>query len=288
MVHLIIITGLSGSGKSTAKKCFEDVGYFTIDNLPVPLVHEFLRLLIHANEGIKKIAMVMDARIGEFINQAPAMLEQLRQRGYQIEMIYLDASDEALNRRFSETRRKHPLSPNESPSVGIAKEREILKLLREKSDLVIDTSEFNTHQLKQLLLRRYEGKSGNRNLAVRITSFGYRYGIPRDADLVFDVRFLPNPFFKDQYRDLNGLDTGVRDFVIESELGKEFKNKIIDLIDYLIPLYQNEGKAYLNIAFGCTAGKHRSVAIGHLLMSHLEKKSYPVQIEDRDIQKTER
>ena len=284
MLRLVIITGLSGTGKSTAKKCFEDMGYFTIDNLPVPLMNEFIRLLVHANEGIHSIAMVIDARVGEFITQLPATIEELRSRGHTVDLLDLDASDEVLNRRFSETRRKHPLSPNESPKVGIAKERQILKTIREKSDLVVDTSDYTIHQLKQLLVQRYLGAAAAKNLAVRITSFGFRYGLPRDADLVLDVRFLPNPFFKAQLRDMSGLDRAAQTYVLDSEAGKQFLVKLFDLMDFLIPLYLEEGKSYLNIAIGCTGGRHRSVTIAHKLAEHLEKQSQTsVQVEDRDV-----
>ncbi len=284
MLRLAIITGLSGSGKSTATKCFEDMGYFTIDNLPVPLVDDFLHLTSQSREGIQKIAMVMDARIGNTINLLPQTVENLRRQQHQVDLIYLEAAEEVLSRRYSETRRKHPLSPDDSPAVGIAKEQAILKEIREISDLVIDTSDYNIHQLKDRLSQTFLGKSGSRKkMAVRITSFGFRYGLPRDADLVFDVRFLPNPFFRNEFRHLTGLDNKVQEYIFTSETAGSFRDKLLDIVQYLVPLYLEEGKAYLHIAIGCTGGKHRSVAIAHWLAEKMKPQVGTLKIEDRDI-----
>jgi UPF0042 nucleotide-binding protein len=283
-MHLVVITGLSGSGKSTAKHCLEDIGYFTIDNLPLPLLPEFLRLLQHTQEGVRKLAMVLDARGGDIIQRLPTTLSELKGRGYEVDLIYLEASDETLNRRFSETRRKHPLSPDESPTVGIRKERELLKSVREKSHWILDTSKLSVHELKAAILARYlDQPAAKQRLAIRITSFAFRNGVPNDADLVFDVRFLPNPFYKDSLRDLSGRDQKVSEFVLQSPVGAAFAEKLMDLIDFLLPHYVAEGKAYLHIALGCTGGKHRSVAVAEILGKHLRKSQRTAKIEHRDL-----
>ena len=285
MIKLVIITGLSGSGKSTAKKCLEDFGYYTIDNLPVQLIEDFLRLTLTRNEELRNFGLVIDARVGGSLSELPITILHLKNIGYQVELVYLEASSESLARRYSETRRRHPLSPDHSPATGIDIEKKLLKDIRAASDVIIDTSELNIHELKEKMRERFQNKAPQGRLIIRLTSFGFRHGLPKDADLVFDLRFIPNPFFVDELRELTGLDERVQNYVVDTKVGKEFLKKLESMLDYLVPLYQKEGKSYLNIALGCTGGKHRSVTFAHLLGKHYEK-THHVVIVDRDISKT--
>lgn len=266
------------------------MGYFTIDNLPVPLVDDFLHLTNQTNEGINDIALVMDARAIEYLDLMPITVQRLRDDGHTVVMVYLEAAEEILARRFNETRRKHPLSPDDSPTVGIRKEIELLKKLRAFSDHVIDSSSMTVHELKKLIHDEFQDIARGVAMAVRISSFGFRHGAPADADLVFDVRFLPNPFFREELRELSGHDQAVQDFVFSTEVGNAFREKIRDFIGFLIPKYQDEGKAYLHIAIGCTGGQHRSVALAQDLSKYLTEKFKDiiasVKTSDRDLKNT--
>jgi UPF0042 nucleotide-binding protein len=280
--HLVVITGLSGSGKSTATRALEDVGFFCIDNLPVLLLPKLTEL---AGGGhIDRLALVIDAREGVFLRDAPSMLEEVRRAGYRVEVLFLDSSDDSLIRRFSETRRRHPLSNAGSVAEGIHKERQALRDLRELADLVIDTSALTVHDLKRTIQARYSPDSHHAP-ALSIVSFGYRYGVPPQADLIFDVRFLPNPYFVPELKGLTGAHPKVAAYVLERPDTEEFLDKIQSLCQFLFPRYQQEGKAYLTVALGCTGGKHRSVAIGRELAKRLSSLTETIQVWDRDVEK---
>jgi UPF0042 nucleotide-binding protein len=283
-IRLVVLSGPSGSGKSTAIKVLEDLGFFCVDNLPVTLLPKFLELLAQSGE-ISKVATVVDVREREFLKEFPAIFSSVKEAGYKGELIYLEASDEALVRRFSETRRRHPLATDESPLEGIVSERDLLKELKAQADEVLDTTNFNVHQLKEVLRDYFSGPVSQEKMAINLVSFGYRYGIPADADLVIDVRFLPNPYFVDTLKGLDSTDERVREFVISSSETKKFLNRFKDFLDYLIPLYWKEGKSYLTIAIGCTGGKHRSVVISDLIADEISTDVGTVRKRCRDIEK---
>jgi len=281
--RIVILTGVSGSGKSTAVRALEDAGYFCIDNLPVVLLPQLTGLAELAQPDTR-LALVIDAREGEMLRQAPGILARLRAEGHQVELVFFDATDESLVRRFSETRRRHPLAPDASVPAGIARERELLADLRDLADQVIDTSQLNVHDLKRLVMARF-AESGASVPSLTVISFGYRYGVPPQADLVFDLRFLPNPYFVPELKPLTGLDARVSAFVLERAETQEFLSRIVDLAQFLFPRYQREGKAYLTVAIGCTGGKHRSVAVARALAERLGAGGAGVQLQHRDIEK---
>ena len=285
-LRVTIITGLSGSGKSTALRALEDIGFFCVDNLPVVLLPKFLEIQSDPVKQIKHVAMVMDLREMGLLDRYPRIFSRLKEKGYPIEILFLDASDESIIRRFSETRRLHPLAPRGSLMDGIRLEREKLAPLKEMADRVIDTTPCNVHQLKDVVQRHYLGSSSGKSLVIHVTSFGYRYGLPADADMVLDVRFLPNPHFVEELRSHDGHDTRVRDYVLESEGGRIFAEKLTDLMAFLIPLYEKEGKSRFNIALGCTGGHHRSVVMANHLGAYFADKGYYVTIAHRDISKS--
>lgn len=261
MIHILIVSGLSGSGKSTAVNALEDLGYFCVDNLPPTLITRFIELCASSAESITKIALVMDVREGVFFKLAPEVIAELKKKSYSTELLFLESSDEALVKRYKETRRKHPLSPDGSVLEGIFKEREMLSPIKELADHILDTSSFNVHQLREILQDTFE-KALSRKMSVNFLSFGYKYGLPSEADLVFDVRFLPSPQFVEGLKDLTGLDKKIKKFVFKKDTGK-FVQKLVDLLEFLIPRYEKEGKSYLTMAIGCTGGKHRSVVIAN-------------------------
>jgi RNase adapter protein RapZ len=280
--HLVVITGMSGSGKSTAIRALEDVGFFCIDNLPVLLLPKLTEL---AGGGqFTHLALVVDAREGIFLQEAPRVLGEVRHAGHLVEVLFLDASDESLIRRFSETRRRHPLAPTSTVAEGLEAEREALRDLRELADQVIDSSALNVHDLKRMVQGRFSPEpAGGPSLSVM--SFGFRHGVPPQADLVLDVRFLPNPYFIPELKGLTGKDPRVAAYVLDREETKIFIEKVVDLCRFLFPRYQKEGKAYLTVALGCTGGKHRSVAIAEELRRQLSGAHPRVQLWDRDIEK---
>jgi RNase adapter protein RapZ len=279
--NIVVITGMSGSGKTTAVRALEDAGYFCIDNLPAPLLLKVTEL---GGEN-QRLAFVMDIREGGFLRDAPKVLDEARRAGHQVEVLFLDASDESLLRRYSETRRKHPLAPKGSAADGIAKEREMLKDLREQSQHVLDTSSMTVHELKRQVQSRF-GAEGVHAMAVTFLSFGFKYGVPSQADLMLDVRFLPNPYFVPELKSLTGRDEPVVKYVLERSETKDFLVKVHDLLEFLMPHFQREGKAYLTVAVGCTGGKHRSVAIARALQSRFEGRGGVLtQIFDRDVDK---
>lgn len=283
MTNLVIISGVSGSGKSTAMNVLEDLGYYCVDNLPMTLLPKFIELCENSQGDITKIALVVDIREGVFFEGAPAVIKDLKEKGHPIDLIFLDSSDTALVKRYKETRRKHPLSVNGNILEGISREREMLRDLKELSSYSIDTSEFNVHELKELIKNKFD-KSRSQKLLVNILSFGYKHGHPYDADMVFDVRFLPNPYFVEELKELNGLDDEIVKFVMGREDTNEYIRKLTEFLEFLIPKYEKEGKSYLTIAIGCTGGKHRSVVVAGKLSEHFRHLS-PVTIH-RDISKS--
>ena len=282
MTNLVIISGVSGSGKSTAMNVLEDLGYYCVDNLPMTLLPKFIEICENSQGDINKIALVVDIREGVFFEGAPEVIRELKERGHPIDVIFLDSSDEALVKRYKETRRKHPLSGDGNILDGIAKEREMLSELKQLSSDSIDTSDYSVHDLKERIRSKF-GKSSSRSLLINILSFGFKHGYPYDADLVFDVRFLQNPFFVEELKDMNGLDEEIIRFVLSNDDTREYMKKLKDFLEFLIPRYEKEGRAYLTIAIGCTGGKHRSVVVAKELSEHF-KHLAPVTIH-RDISK---
>jgi len=282
-IKITIITGLSGSGKTTAINALEDAGFFCIDNLPVILLPSFLKLKSKADSEITRLALVMDLREREFLQQYPKIFQDLSEEGYRFEIIFLEASTETLLRRYSQTRRKHPLSEGKSVLEGIEAEREALRELRDLSNLVIDTSNYNVHQLKEIILTHALKEVAGKRMKIYILSFGYKYGIPYDADIVIDVRCLPNPNFVEELKDLNGTSSEVKLFMDGQEETRHFLKKYLDLLLFLIPLYEREGKSSLTIAVGCTAGRHRSVSIAETIFEKLKKKNNIITVTHRDI-----
>lgn len=285
--RFVIITGLSGAGKSAAAKCFEDVGYYTVDNLPTPLLEAFMRDHAELAPGQKNIAVVADVRAPGFAEEFPRLLDAYSGPARRT-LIFFEASEEILVRRFSETRRPHPLAKDRSVAQGIAAERELMAELRSRADLVIDTGELSVHDLRRRIFQDFApDDKPNAGLTVSITSFGFKRGIPLGTDLLFDVRYLPNPFFVDGLREKTGLDPEVLSFLNEQEEFGEFEERLGSLLDYLLPKYQRETRSYLTLAIGCTGGRHRSVAMAEAIAAILRKEGWPVQISHRDIGRAE-
>jgi UPF0042 nucleotide-binding protein len=286
--RIVLVTGLSGAGKSTATKALEDLGFFCIDNLPVMLLPKLLELVSHgASDEVQRIAIVVDAREGRFLDSTPAALDEVRKEGHQLEVIFLDCADEALIRRFSETRRRHPLSADGSVQEGIALERRMLAQLRALADHVLDTTRMNVHELRDAVTAKFGGPGQDDKLNVTLLTFGYRNGIPPASDLVFDVRFLPNPYFVEGLKPYPGNDPRVSQWVLERTQAQEFLTHLESLLQFLIPQYRAEGKSYLTVGIGCTGGRHRSVALAEELGRRLaEKHRANVKVTHRDIDKS--
>jgi RNase adapter protein RapZ len=282
--QVVILTGVSGSGKSTALRALEDAGFYCIDNLPILFLEKLLELSGHTAGEVSRIALVVDAREGRFLAEAPRIIQEVRQKG-DVQVLFLEASDEALVRRYSETRRRHPLA-GETGTVpdGIAAERLALADLKAIADEVIDSTTLNVHELKRLVTRRFIAGEGTR-LGVTIVSFGFRFGIPTHADMVLDVRFLPNPFFVPELKPFPGTDPRVSEYVLGQPDAKAFLDRFLDLCGFLLPRYRSEGKSYLTVAIGCTGGKHRSVAIAAAVAERLEAGGQPVRLWHRDVEK---
>lgn len=278
--ELVIITGLSGSGKASALKAFEDLGYYCVDNLPVDLIPRFAELAVQSRE-IRRTALVVDVREGSRLERLPAIVKSVR-RMLPTMVIYLEATEASLIRRYSETRRPHPLGADAPVRASLSAERRRLKPIRAIADWVIDTSKFNVHELRAHLTGRFQKKSSDKNILVSCVSFGFKHGVPEDADLVFDVRFLPNPHFVPEFRPLTGRDPQVAKYIRSFPQTREFINRISDLLVYLLPHYVREGKSYLTISFGCTGGQHRSVMIAEDVSKHLRKAGYRVKVLHRD------
>jgi RNase adapter protein RapZ len=282
--QLVILTGLSGSGKSTILKTFEDLGFYCVDNLPVDLIPTFSELHVHGSGEIQRAALLVDAREGEQLERFPALYRKLR-REYPATLVFIEASDEALLRRFSETRRPHPLGHDRPVREGLRRERELMAPIRKLADVVIDTTKFNVHELRHFITERLH-RQDRRPLVLALVSFGYRFGIPADADLVFDVRFLPNPNFVPHLRRYSGKDSRVARYIRSFPQTGEFLRRIEGLLTYLIPHYIREGKSYLTIAIGCTGGRHRSVMLAEQLRRVLGRRGYVAKTVHRDIEKS--
>jgi RNase adapter protein RapZ len=282
-IEFLIITGLSGAGKTQATHTLEDLGFFCVDNLPPALIPKFAEIIKESQGRIRRVALVIDARGGEFFDTLGSALADLEASGIRFQIVFLDASDEILVRRFEETRRKHPLG--DSILDGIRTERQRLQPLKEQADKIIDTSRLTATELKHELADTFLATDGRRTLTVTITTFGYKYGIPLDADLVFDVRFLPNPYYVEAFRALPGNSPEVRAFVLGFEQTVEFQRRLHELLGYLLPQFTAEGKSHLTVAVGCTGGKHRSVVIGDDLARFLSEKGYAVRVKHRDVGK---
>jgi len=278
--ELVIITGMSGSGKASVLKAFEDLGYYCVDNLPIELIPQFAELAVQSSE-IRRTALVVDVREGSKLGKLPAILKFVR-RNIPTKVVFLEASDEVLVRRFSETRRPHPLGTDAPVKSALKTERRHLASIRALADFVIDTSKFNVHELRTHITQRFQERSSEKSILVSITSFGFREGVPEDADLVFDVRFLPNPHFVPQFRPLTGRDPRVAKYIRSFPQSREFISRISDLLIYLLPHYIHEGKSYLTIAFGCTGGQHRSVMIAEDVGKRLRRAGYRVKVIHRD------
>jgi UPF0042 nucleotide-binding protein len=279
----VIVTGLSGSGKSTAIHVLEDLGFYCIDNMPVVLVPKFLELCSGLGEGISRIAFGIDLRERAFFRELPAVIEQARRQGQRIEVLFLDASDDVLVRRFSETRRPHPSAEGGSPADGIRRERERLAAIRAGADRILDTTALTVHQLRSELTRDYGEHAAQDGMSLFLTSFGYKFGMPTDADMVLDVRFLPNPFFVEDLRSLAGLDPPVVRFLLERPETMEFLDHVQGLLRFLLPRYLHEGKSYFTLALGCTGGRHRSVVLAEEIRRQLVSEGYRVAVRHRDV-----
>lgn len=282
--QLVILTGLSGSGKGSVLKTFEDLGYYCVDNLPVALIPTFTELYEEGRGEIERAALLVDAREGQQIERLPEIYRGLRSR-HAASLVFIEASDEAIQRRFSETRRPHPLGLGTSVAQGIREERRRMAPIRRLADVVIDTTKFTVHELRQFIIDRFQ-RPGRRPLLVSVVSFGFRYGIPADSDLVFDVRFLPNPHFVPRLRPYNGKDPRVARYIRSFPQTGEFMRRIESLLAYLIPHYIREGKSYLTVSLGCTGGRHRSVMLAEVIRKALHRKGYAAKVVHRDIDKT--
>lgn len=278
--ELVVITGMSGSGKASVLKVFEDLGYYCVDNLPVDLFPRFAELVRQSAE-IERTAIVVDVREGQRLDRLPDLLRSVR-RQLHTSVVFLEASDEVLQRRFSETRRPHPLGTGNPVKASITAERGRLRPIRKLADLVIDTSRFNVHELRAHINQRFQRESSDKNILVSCVSFGFRHGVPEDADLMFDVRFLPNPHFVPEFRPFSGRHPRVAKYIRSFPQTQEFIARISDLLVYLLPHYIREGKSYLTIGFGCTGGRHRSVMIAEDVAKRLRKSNYQVKVVHRD------
>ncbi|MCD7725158.1 MAG: RNase adapter RapZ [Clostridiales bacterium] len=283
-MRFVVVTGMSGSGKRTAMKMLEDVGFYCVDNLPVPLIEKFVDLIITPNSEINKVALGLDVRADQAFGDLQQILAQVKENGYQFEILFLDASDAVLLKRYKETRRMHPLSPQGRVEEGIYKEREILQGIKQKADYIIDTSNLLTRELKEEIDHIFVRNEEYNSLMVSILSFGFKNGIPADADLVFDVRFLPNPFYIDDLKHKTGNDREVQDYVMRFPEAGEFLKKLVDMLEFLIPNYVKEGKHQLVIGIGCTGGKHRSVTLANELYAQMkEQGNYGIKLYHRDV-----
>jgi len=280
--QLVIITGLSGAGKTEAIRCFEDLGYFCVDNLPPALIPKFAELCSHSEGKASRAALVSDVRGGRFFDSMQDALLDLERQGYSYEILFLEASDATLVRRFKETRRRHPLAPDGDLVRAIGEERRRLEEIRGRAHRIIDTSNMTPRELRRLIEGAYADASGA-SLGVTVVSFGFKYGLPLDADMLFDVRFLPNPHYVEKLRHLTGMDGAVAEYVFRWPVTQRYTEKLFDMIEFLMPQFVAEGKSHLVIAIGCTGGQHRSVAIGEKLGEYLRELGYRVRVHHRDI-----
>jgi len=279
-LHVVVVTGLSGSGKSTAIHVLEDLGFYCIDNLPVALIPSLVDLW-ETREDVRRVALGIDVREGHFLEEFPRVFEELRAAGVAFEVLYLEADEYVLVRRFSETRRPHPAAEGGVPADGIRRERERLRGLRERADRILDTSALTVHQLRDAL-RDLINRPATGTMTVALQSFGYKYGLPTDADVALDCRFLPNPYFIEELREKTGEDADVARYVLERGETQEFLGRVVELLDFALPHYQREGKSYLTIALGCTGGRHRSVVLVEELRRRLQAHGHHVLVRHRD------
>jgi UPF0042 nucleotide-binding protein len=282
-LHIIVVTGLAGSGKSHCIHALEDSGFYCIDNLPVELIPRFVALCRGYGDGIRRIALGIDLREGRFLSSWPSVLAELKAAGHRVDVLFLDASNEVLMRRFNETRRPHPLAAGGSVEEGIVRERSALADMRALADNVIDTSGLNVHELKAEIEAYIGAGAAGRKMNLFLNSFGYKFGVPHDADVIFDVRFLPNPYFIDVLSGKSGLDAEVRDFVIGREETRLFLQRFCSLLEFVLPRYEKEGKSHLTLALGCTGGRHRSVVLVEELKKKLTGKGLAIRVKHRDI-----
>jgi UPF0042 nucleotide-binding protein len=282
--RIIFVAGLSGSGRTTAMAALEDQSFYCVDNLPSQLISQFIDLCTKATPPVDKIALAVEAREERFLEGLPGALEELRARGAAVEMIFLECANEVLEKRYRETRRVHPLSPNRVVD-GIERERELLAPVVVLADFQIDTSSLNVHQLREAVIQHVSGRV--QKTVVNLLSFGFRHGTPQSAELLFDLRFLPNPYFDERLRERTGVDPEVAAHVLESERGREFFERLREFVAYLLPLYDQEGKAYVTIGIGCTGGQHRSVAVADALAKELRHAGREVNVEHRDVEKSQ-
>jgi UPF0042 nucleotide-binding protein len=283
--HFVIITGLSGAGKSQAIKCLEDLGFFCVDNLPTMLIPKFVEVCMQTGRRLKRVALGIDIREGKFLNRLFDELEYLKKNKFSYEILFLEARTEVLINRYSETRRKHPLSGHRSLEAAIEGERRKVAKLRRVADVIIDTSDLNIHQLKQRLEKTFSALDSTRELSINVISFGYRYGVPTGVDMVFDTRFLPNPNYVPRLKENTGNQKKVVEYVLRSPTSKEFVEKLEGLMEFLLPQFTKEGKSYLTIAFGCTGGRHRSVVLANLFGKHFTKMGFNTSVVHRDIRR---
>lgn len=283
--QLLIITGLSGAGKTTASHFYEDAGYYCMDNVPPTLLPQFIEVCIKTNESIKKLAVVIDARGGSFFEDLSASLETLKNMSINVSILFLEASENTLIRRFSETRRKHPLNKGGRINDDIHREKALLGEIRDKADFIIDTTSLNGRELQEQLRKFSEGLIGPRTMSVVFVSFGFKYGVPLDCDLIFDVRFLPNPYYIDELKKLTGSDKAVKDYIFSNETAVEYGKRLLDFIEFQIPHFINEPKTRLQIGIGCTGGRHRSVAFAEYLFKNITEKGIQKSLTHRDITK---
>lgn len=285
-MRFVFVTGMSGGGKSTARKMLEDQGYFCVDNLPFAMVPMFMEMANAGAGKMDKVALCVDARSGNDLTELERILEEVSLQGYRYEILFMECDDDVLIKRYKETRRAHPMAPRGRIETGISRERKALEFLKKNADYIIDTSNLLTRELKTQLDRIFVEDKDFKSLVITVLSFGFKYGIPSDADLVFDVRFLPNPFYYEEMRPLTGKDALVHNYVMNFDVAKEFREKLTDMVKFLIPNYISEGKNQLVIAVGCTGGKHRSVTLAMELYDALkDNQDYAINIEHRDIQK---
>jgi UPF0042 nucleotide-binding protein len=280
--QILIITGLSGSGKTNVARALEDIGWFCVDNLPSALIPRFAQM-IHGSEELHRSALVVDMREREFLKQFPHVFRQLRGKGVAVSLLFLEADEKALVRRFSETRRPHPLAINQPAIEGIREEREALRPIRKMADMILDTSEYTVHGLREYIKQHYDVREQSAPLVLGVMSFGYKFGVPSEADLVFDVRFLPNPNFVPRLKPLTGGDAPVVRYMRKQQDTDSFLQKLHSFLDYVLPRYVREGKSYLTIGIGCTGGRHRSVMIANELAGYLTGKGFPVRVRHRDL-----
>jgi UPF0042 nucleotide-binding protein len=283
--EIVVVSGLSGSGKSTAMAALEDVGFYCVDNLPPMLVEQFLDLCSKAEAPVERIALAIDAREKAFLSGLPQMIADLREQSAQTRILFLECSNEVLVNRYRETRRVHPLAPTGNVEEGVETERRLLREVAALADIVLDSSEMNVHQLKDAVMRDVSGKE--HTTVINLNSFGFRFGTPKAAELLFDVRFLPNPYFEPSLKARSGLDPEVAEYVLEASEAKAFLEHLDRLLSFLMPLYDAEGKAYLAIGVGCTGGRHRSVAVAEAIAQRLAAAGHQVNVTHRDVGKEE-